>query len=73
MALDELEQAAADCERLADRLDLAARHLRHSGAHFRATAVPPACAHLVAAEGELIAVRRGLDARAEAHAARSDA
>jgi hypothetical protein len=73
MTRDELEQAAADCDQLADRLDLAARHLRHSAAHFRAAAVPRACAHFVAAEGELIAVRRGLDARAEAHAARSDA
>jgi hypothetical protein len=72
MALDDLQQAAADYDRLADRLDVAAQHLRQTAAHFRAPAVPPACAHVVAAEGELVAVRRGLDARAELHAARSD-
>jgi hypothetical protein len=73
MASDGLEQAAADCDQLADRLDVAARHLRASASHFRAADVPRACAHLLAAEGELIVVRRGLDTRAEAHAARSDA
>jgi hypothetical protein len=73
MAQEDLEQAAADYERLADRLDVAARHLRRTAAHFRAAAVPRACAHVVAAEGELVAVRRGLDARAEAHAGRSKA
>jgi hypothetical protein len=69
---DELEQAAADCERLAGLLDRAAKHLRQSAAHFRAVEVPRACAHLVATEGELVAVRRGLDARAEAHATHSE-
>jgi hypothetical protein len=73
MESDGLEQAAADCDQLADRLDVAARHLRASAGHFRAADVPRACAHLLATEGELIAVRRGLDTRAEAHAARSDA
>lgn len=73
MASDGLEQAAADCDRLADRLDVAARHLRTSAERFRAAQVPQACAHLLAAEGELIVVRRGLDIRAETHAARSDA
>jgi hypothetical protein len=73
MASDGLDQAAADCEQLADRLDIAARHLRTSAGHFRAADVPRACAHLLATEGQLIAVRRGLDTRAEAHAAHSDA
>ena len=73
MASDELERAGADCDRLADRLELAARHLRRSATHFRGAEIPRACAHLVSAEGELVAVRRGLDARAEAHAAHSDA
>ncbi|HEY6745428.1 MAG TPA: hypothetical protein VI357_06870 [Mycobacteriales bacterium] len=72
MTHDDLQQAAADYDRLADRLEVAARHLRQTAVHFRAAAVPPACAHVVAAEGELVAVRRGLDARAEVHAARSD-
>ena len=72
MASDALEQAAADCDQLADRLDVAARHLRTSAGHFRAAEVPRACAHLLATEGELVAVRRGLDARAEAHAARAE-
>lgn len=72
VALDDLQLAAADYDRLADRLDAAAQHLRQSAAHFRPAAVPPACAHVVAAEDELVTVRRGLDAHAEAHAARSD-
>lgn len=72
MASDGLEQAAADCNQMADRLDIAANHLRTSAGHFRAADVPRACAHLLATEGELSVVRRGLDTRAEAHAARSD-
>lgn len=68
MGVEELTQAAAEYDLLADRLEVAARHLRHTATHFRAAAVPRACAHVVAAEGELVAVRRGLDARAEAHA-----
>jgi hypothetical protein len=73
MASERLGQAAADCDQMADRLDVAARHLRISAGHFRAADVPRACAHLLATEGELVAVRRGLDTRAEKHAERAEA
>ena len=65
------ERAADRCDELAERLEVAARHLRRTAAHFRADDVPRACAHLVAAGGELVDVRRGLDDLAAEHARRA--
>lgn len=67
------EPAAAECERLAGQLERAARHLRVTAGHFRDGDVPRACAHVLAAEGELVTVRRGLDGLAERHAGRAEA
>jgi phosphoribosylformylglycinamidine (FGAM) synthase-like amidotransferase family enzyme len=53
--------------------DVVCGGFRESAEHFRAGDVSRACGHLLATEGELIAVRRGLDTRAGAHAARFDA
>jgi hypothetical protein len=64
--------AADDYERVAERLELAARHLRRTAEHFRGGEVPRACAHVVAAEGLLSETRRGLDSLAEGHASVSD-
>lgn len=65
-------QAAVDHERVADRLEQAARHLRRTAEHFRDGEVPRACAHVVAAQGLLSETRRRLDALAELHASRSE-
>ena len=70
---DAREQSAGECEAAAEGLEVAARHLRATAGHFRAGVVPRACAHLVAAEGELVRVRRQLDGVAERHAERAEA
>ena len=65
---DDLADSAASLERLADELDLAARHARAAASHFRDREVPRGCAHVLAAEGHLCVVRTALDGIAVTHA-----
>jgi hypothetical protein len=60
--------AARSYESVADRLELTARHLRRTAEHFRAGDVPRACAHALAARGDLVAAERSLDELAIEHA-----
>ena len=59
---------AADLDRLAEELDLAARHARTAAGHFRDGIVPRGCAHALAVEGHLKNARTLLDHIAVTHA-----
>jgi hypothetical protein len=64
-------RAADGYDAVADDLEAAAAHLRHTARHYRNGDVPRACAHVVAAQGHLSVVDRELRSWAEFHATRA--
>lgn len=67
------DAVVADLNAAAAELERAAAHACVAAKHFEGREVPRGCAHVLAAEGHILAVRRAFERVAEAHAARSEA
>ena len=66
-----LEATIANLTDIAAELERAAHHARTAAKHFQDREVPRGCAHILAAEGHIVKVRRALDVVVETHAARA--
>jgi hypothetical protein len=65
-------EVADRCEIAAQELERAALHLRTSAGHFREREVPRACAHLFAAQGQMLEGQAVVNERAIVHATKSN-
>jgi hypothetical protein len=66
-----VETQAQRCEAVVAEAEKLAAHARIAAIHFRNSDVPRGCAHVLSAEGHLLALRTELDAILREHAARS--
>ena len=65
------ETQAQRCEAIVAEAEKLAEHARIAAIHFRNGEVPRGAAHVLAAQGHLLALRTTLDAVVGEHAARS--
>jgi hypothetical protein len=66
-----VETQAQRCDAIAVEAEKLVAHARIAAIHFRNSEVPRGAAHVLAAEGHLLALRSELDAILREHAARS--
>lgn len=69
--MDSREQAALECDRMAQALERAASHLRVTARAYRKDNVPHAAAHPLAAQGHLVKVPSVMRHLASLHASQA--